>query len=46
MTSSIGLAYMDIANCLSELGDIDSSDLFFAKAREIMRSKFVTSLNV
>jgi tetratricopeptide (TPR) repeat protein len=39
MSAAIGLTFMDIANCYGELGDAEASEAFFAKARDIMRTK-------
>jgi hypothetical protein len=36
MAPPAGLAYIEIAGCLSELGDEVESEIFFSKAREIM----------
>ena len=34
----VGLVYIEIAGCLTELGDDAESEIFFSKAREIMCS--------
>ncbi len=39
MVTSVGLAYIGISECLSELGELELSEEYFMKAREIIRRK-------